>query len=149
MRVSVRAAWKLKNYTLGIKDSTARLDLISALLRTIPTNDQKTCPCPSKLGVFVSSNDVRHKFMMTQCDLLYWRSRCSYDTGDLDGALVDSRAAVALKYSLCKQVETSDISQELMVMARKKAASPRPHFSDSEIRSWNKELHIKEYSAEN
>ena len=131
------AALKLKNYTLGTEDATAGLDLISVILRTTPPNDQKTWPC------------LRHQIMMEQSELLHLRGRCSNHLGDFDGALVDLRAAVALKYTLGEKVEPSTISEVLIVMARKKTASPRPHFSDSEIRAWNKELQIKEYSAEN
>ena len=119
-----------------VNDTTSALNLITAFL---------------KMSVMDASDHCDQHILKTfQCRILLLRAKSTDFLGDMEGALVDVRAAIALEFELGSNV-TEDRLQEraLILLARIKAGSPRPHFTSEEIRAWNKEFKIKEYSKLN
>jgi hypothetical protein len=140
----------LKNYKLGIEDATSALHMISTHLASIPSSEEKNWPCdPFPSQRKVSGNDLREHMIDTRRDFLCLRGTCAAYLEDLDGALIDMRAVNASRYFDSLPASEDLIAAVLVLLAKKKAGSPRPYFSDTEIRSWNQELRIKEYSEEN
>ena len=125
---------------LAIDDTTAALKLISSFMKIYPNNGQPDFKFCNQLL------DLKTR----QSNALLLRAQIADNLGDLEGALVDMRAAIAIEVEMGRNLTGIPIQREaLILLARMKAGSPRPHFTVEEIRAWNKELQIKEYSPKN
>ena len=126
-----------KQYKSVVQDTTVGLNYVSGLLKIQPSDAQRN---------FDSATTMKSM----QRNLLVLRASSTEIVGEFDDALTDLRAAIALEKELGHNLAQSNIQVKAMVLiARIKAESPRPHFSAEEIRCWNKELQIKEYTPEN
>ena len=126
-----------KQYKFVVQDTTAGLNYASGLLKLKSSDEQKNF-----------KNATAMKSM--QRDLLVLRASSTEIIGEFEDALTDLRAAIALEVELGRNLAQSNIQVKAMILlARIKAESPRPHFTAEEIRCWNKELQIKEYAPEN
>jgi hypothetical protein len=142
------AASQLNNHELGMDDATFGLQLVLAMREALSQCEEKTDRRHRNSSV--SIGDAQRELKIQECLLLKLRSQCSKNLGDLDGSLVDARAAVALIFSNNLEIYNRDyVTQVLIVLACKNAGLCRPHFSDLEVHFWNKELRIKMYSREN
>ena len=136
---------KLEQFQLSIDDANAGLDLLASFAGQ---NE------PTKTFSFgqekISVNDMIAEHKKCQQRLLCLRSVCFKSLGDKDRAFDDLRAAVALERQMGYDLSEGPLWTYIMIsMAEMKIGSPRPHFTDDEIRAWNKELQIKEYSIKN
>ena len=131
-QVQARAYLGLGDFGNAIKQATTGVDLAVSLIAA--TRDK-------------SSPDVG-RLRDIQISLLETRGAAAGSSGDLEGAMIDFRACVALARGAGQgHDEFKDNVENLtIVMAQLKAGKPRPHYTDEEIRAWNKELCIKEYS---
>ena len=131
------ACFERKEYESVVQDTTAGLNYVSGLLKIQSSDEQQNF-----------NNATMMKSM--QRDLLVLRASSTEIIGEFEDALTDLRAAIALEVELGRNLAQSNIQVKAMILlARIKAESPRPHFTAEEIRCWNKELQIKEYAPEN
>ena len=134
-QILVRAYIGLGEYDKAIKHATTGIDLVQSMVADVQA---KSSPDFSRML------DVR-------ISLLETRGAASGLSSNFEGAVVDFRACVALARELGREHDDyMDKVQNLMIaMAQLNAGKPRPHYTDAEIRAWNKELCIKEYSPSN
>ena len=131
------AYFELEQYTSVVQDTTTGLNYASGLMKIQTSDEQQN---------FNTTTTMKSM----QRDLLVLRASSTEIVGEFDDALTDLRAAIALEVELGRNLAQSNIQVKAMILlARIKAESPRPHFTAEEIRCWNKELQIKEYAPEN
>ena len=131
------AYFELEQYGPVVQDTTAGLNYVSGLLKVQPSDKEPN---------FKDWTTMKS----TQRELLVLRASSTDIIGKLEGALTDMRAAIALEVELGRNLAQSNLQVKAMVLlARIKAESPRPHFTAEEIRCWNRELQIKEYAPRN
>ena len=135
LRIRAEAYLKLHQFQLCCDDANAGLQHI---------------PTFFDLG---TRNEMEMQAILTlkrfQCLLLALRANGTKGLGDKVGALVDMRTVVALVRDLGRYLTEQIQSDILTLMAEIKLGCPRPHYTDTEIRAWNKELQINEYALKN
>jgi tetratricopeptide (TPR) repeat protein len=140
---------KLNQFQSAIDDATTGLDLLASVIGPVGPKD-----FPHRLkeeeGLLQEAGAMNMHYKEDHQLLLALRSDCYKNLGDRDRAFVDLRAVVALERQMGNDFSESHAWTRLMtLMAEMKIGLPRPHFTDDEIRAWNKELQIKEYSIKN
>ena len=131
-QIQARAYLGLCDYPNAIKTATTGIDLAASIIAGLR----------GKFSPDVASlRDI-------QISLLETRGAAAGSSSDLEGALIDFRACVALAREAGQEFDEYKGSVEnlLIAMAELNAGKPRPHHSDAEVRAWNKELGISEYS---
>jgi tetratricopeptide (TPR) repeat protein len=130
------AYFELKQYQLCVDEANAALELISAIFAHLGTKNEK-------------EKDTIFAVKRWQSVLLFYRANGSKGLGDKDGALIDLRAVIARVHESGRDLDYRLQANILTLMAEMKLGSPRPHYTDAEIRAWNKELQLKEYAPKN
>jgi hypothetical protein len=141
LRYRALAYHMLNQVQFCIDDATAGLDLLAS------SSGQEQPKDFSHREKKISSKDANFQCKNYQRQFLLVRAECYKSLGDKDQALVDLRALVALERQM--GYDLSGVCSIMTLMAEMKIGSPRPHYTDDEIRAWNKELQIKEYAIKN
>ena len=131
--VLARACLGLRDFGNAIKHATTGLNFLEILFKAL---QDKSSPDAGALREM-------------QMHLFEARGIAAASTGDLEGALIDFRACLALSMEFEQKYDKFKVEVKkylMIVLAKLKAGKPRPHHTDDEIRAWNKELCIKEFS---
>jgi hypothetical protein len=123
---------ELKQHQSCINDANAGLELISAVF--------------AQLGAGTESERWHQE---TRCTLLHLRAIASKNLGDKEGAFVDLRAVVALVHESGCDLDEEIQCDIMTLMAEMKLGCCRPHYTDDEIRAFNKEFQLKTYAPKN
>ena len=134
-RARAEAYFELKQYQSCVDDTNAGLELVSAFAQMGSEKE--------------SEKDAILEVKKWQCALLHLRASGSKSLGDINGAFIDLRAVVALVHESGWDVHEGLQSDIMTLMSQMKRGCPRPHYTDAEIRAWNKELQLKIYAPKN